>query len=219
MASQESYPPVFQHLKPSLADSTAATCEEYLGGLGVMVHNALTSDECKAVIDASEKFGYQDAKEYCFMYFNRQNDRFMSDDPELASFLWKRVQQFVPKRVEAFDRKWEVDDLNIRFRFCKYIGGQGHYFGPHCDGVYSVDKDHMSLLTCMFYLNGTDDFEGGRTNFIDHQTHKLNYSVKPEPGLCVIFRQRDLRCYHEGTEVTKGLKYIMRTDIMYHAVD
>ena len=130
-----------------------------------------------------------------------------------------RVEQFVPKQVEAFDRKWEVDDLNIRFRFCKYIGGQGHYFGPHCDGVYSVDKDHMSLLTCMFYLNGTDDFEGGRINFIDHQTHKLNYSVKPEPGLCVIFQQRDLRCYHEGTEVTKGLKYIMRTDIMYHAVD
>ena len=87
MASQESYPPVFQHLKPSLADSTATTCEEYLGGLGLMVHNALTSDECKAVINTSEKLGYQDAKDYCFMYFNRQNDRFMSDDPELAAFL------------------------------------------------------------------------------------------------------------------------------------
>ena len=52
-----------------------------------MVHNALTSDECKAVIDTSEKLGYQDAKDYCFMYFNRRNDRFMSDDPELAAFL------------------------------------------------------------------------------------------------------------------------------------
>jgi len=219
MASQESYPPVFQHLKPSLADMVAPVCEEYLGGLGVMLHKALTPEECKAIIDASEKLGYQAAKDYCYMYNNRRNDRFMSDDPELAAFLWKRVKQFVPKQLKAFDRNWEVDDLNIRFRFCKYIGGQGRHFGPHLDGTYSVDQDHMSLLTCMFYLNGTDEFEGGRTNFIQMKTNKLNYSVKPEPGLCVIFRQMDTRCYHEGTEVTKGLKYIMRTDIMYHAVD
>lgn len=71
----------------------------------------------------------------------------------------------------------------------------------------------------MFYLNGTDEFEGGLTNFIDYKTHKLNYSVKPEPGLCLVFRQVDLRTYHEGTEVTKGLKYILRNDIMFHAVD
>ncbi len=184
-----------------------------------MLHNTLAPGECKAIIDVSEKFGYQLAKDYCFMYRDRRNDRFMSDDPELSQFLWERVKDFVPRKVEAFDRNWELDDLNTRFRFCKYTGGQGHHFGAHTDGVYMVDNDHTSLLTCMFYLNGREDFEGGLTNFIDHRTRKLNCSVRPEPGLCVIFRQADLRCYHEGTEVTQGLKYIMRTDIMFHAVD
>ena len=184
-----------------------------------MLHRTLTAEECKSIIALSEKIGYQGAKDYCFQYRDRWNDRFMSDDPKLAEFLWERVKDFVPKKIEAFDRTWELDDLNTRFRFCKYIGGEGHYFGAHTDGMYRVDNDHTSLLTCMFYLNGTDEFEGGLTNFIEYKTNKLNYSVKPEPGLCVIFRQVDLRCYHEGTQVTKGLKYIMRTDIMFHAVE
>lgn len=185
----------------------------------MILRSALTPEECKAIIALSEKLGYQDAEDYCHMYRNRRNDRFMSDDVELAQYLWKRVKDFVPRRVEMFDRTWEVDDMNTRFRFCKYVGGEGHYFGAHTDGLYRVDNDHTSLLTCMFYLNGTEEFEGGLTNFIDYDTRKLNRSIRPEPGLCLIFRQVDLRTYHEGTEVTKGCKYILRNDIMFHAVD
>lgn len=217
---EEKCPPIFHLLSPKLsAEPVVPTSEDFLGGLGVLLRSTLTAEECKGIIEVSERVGYQPAKDYCFMYRDRWNDRFMSDDPELSQFVWERVKAYVPNRIEAFDRQWELDGLNTRFRFCKYIGGQGHYFGPHTDGVYRVDNDHTSILTCMLYLNGKEDFEGGLTNFIEYKTHKLNFSVQPEPGLCVIFRQMDLRCYHEGTEVTQGLKYILRTDIMFHAVD
>ena len=217
--TQKSTPPVFPELRDKLvASHRPPRSEGFLGGLGVILHDSLTPDECRAVVDATEKVGYEGAKNYCFMYNNRWNDRFMADDAQLAEFLWERVKEFTPKRVEAFERTWEVDGLNSRFRFCKYLGGEGHYFGPHTDGMYTADLDHRSLFTCMFYLNGGPDFKGGLTNFIDHKTRKVNHSIVPAPGLCVIFRQVDLRTYHEGTQVTSGLKYIMRTDVMYHAV-
>ena len=217
--TQESTPPLFPEVREKFASSlTPSETTNFLDGLGVILHGALTVDECRAIVDATEKWGYESAERYCQMYRDRWNDRFMSDDPDLAHFLWNRVKEFTPKVIEAFDRTWEVDGLNSRFRFCKYTGGQGHYFGPHTDGMYRVDQDHTSLLTCMFYLNGAAEFEGGLTNFIDHQTRKLNHSIQPEPGICAIFRQADLRTYHQGTQVSSGLKYIMRTDVMYHAI-
>lgn len=221
--SQINHPAVFEELKQHLskADSVQPVCEDFLDGLGVIVHGALTPEECKGVISVSEKKGYQAALDYCHLYRDRLNDRFMSDDIQLAQFLWERVQRFIPKEiVSPFDKDqtWKLDamPINERFRFCKYVGGNGHHFGAHTDGMYRVDNTHMSLLTCMVYLNGGDEFEGGLTNFIELKSRRLKHSIKPEPGLCVIFRQANLDCYHEGTEVTKGLKYIMRTDVMYH---
>ena len=214
------WPPVYQELKPHLQDhqSIPRPIPDTFLKEGVIVRNALTSDECKAIIQLSETKGYQGAAEYCFMYINRYNDRFMADDSELATFIWDRVKEYIPVRVQAFEAEWELDQLNTRFRFCKYIGGQGHYFGAHTDGSYVIDANHRSVLTCMFYLNGTNEFEGGLTNFIGYRTKELNYSVIPEPGLCVIFPQFNLDFYHEGTQVTSGVKYIMRTDVMYHKV-
>lgn len=223
--SQVDHPVVFDGLKQHLCkhDSVHPVCEDFLDGLGVIVRGALTPEECRGIIDVSEKMGYQAAQDYCHLYRNRLNDRFMSDDVRLAEFLWERVGKFIPKEVlppfVGAKQAWKLDDMpiNQRFRFCKYIGGHGHHFGAHTDGMYQVDNTHSSLLTCMVYLNGGDEFEGGLTNFIEYKTCRLKHSVKPEPGLCVIFRQANLDCYHEGTEVTKGLKYIMRTDVMFHA--
>ena len=77
----------------------------------------------------------------------------------------------------------------------------------------------MSLLTCMIYLNDASEFEGGFTNFLQFGTKEVTLSIRPEPGLCVIFRQKEQEhCYHEGTKVMSGLKYILRTDIMYDAI-
>ena len=71
----------------------------------------------------------------------------------------------------------------------------------------------------MFYLNGGDDFEGGLTNFLHSETKELRHALKPEPGLGLIFRQLDRRTLHEGSVVTRGCKYILRTDVMYRAIN
>lgn len=38
-------------------------------------------------------------------------------------------------------------------------------------------------------------------------------SVRPEPGLCMLFFQPGL--IHEGEDLRSGLKYILRTDVMF----
>ena len=205
---------------PSHRSSSYGPPEKILDDVkvGFVLRGVLSPEECKTIVDASESEGYQRAEEYCFMYRNRQNDRFMADDPELASFIWDRTKQFIPAKMKVQGTNWKVEGLNSRFRFCKYNGSKGHYFGAHTDGMYTRDEDHMSLLTCMLYLNGTKDFEGGLTNFIDFNTRSVNYSISPAPGLCAVFPQGSMQYFHEGTRVTSGTKYILRTDVMYCAV-
>lgn len=59
---------------------------------------------------------------------------------------------------------------------------------------------------------------GGATSFLswDDYPKQLRYDVAPQTGRVLIFQQRNL--YHEGQEVEKGLKYTMRTDVMYERV-
>jgi hypothetical protein len=212
--------PIFPQLKDSLQkESPEISCESVLDGNGWILKNTLTEKECKSMIQLTEKLGYEDAESYCFMYRDRLNDRIMTDDPGLADFLWERVKPFVPDEMKAFARNWKVSKLNTRFRICRYRGGIGHHFGPHADGIYPETDNRRSILTCMFYLNDSSEFEGGFTNFLEYGTKKVSLSIAPSPGLCLVFRQRDVEhCLHEGTAVLKGLKYILRTDIMFDAV-
>ena len=216
----KSYKPIFSQLEGSLKKETPkVTCEPILNGHGWLLKNTLAEDECKAIIQLTESLGYEDAESYCFMYRNRMNDRIMSDDPQLADFLWDRVKEFVPEEINAFGRLWKASKLNTRFRICRYRGELSHHFGPHCDGIYPESNNRMSILTCMFYLNDSSEFEGGLTNFFKHRTNVVSLSVAPSPGLCLIFHQNEVEhCYHEGTRVLKGLKYILRTDIMFDAI-
>ncbi len=119
--------------------------------------------------------------------------------------------------------------LNERLRFLKYHPGD--YFRPHCDGAYArPDGSEMSFITIQLYLNNCNpnpgmmskllgsgekyDFEGGATTFLTYSTESKQKRVPcyPKAGRVLVFEHKIL---HEGSEVTKGIKYSMRTDIMY----
>jgi hypothetical protein len=67
------------------------------------------------------------------------------------------------------------------------------------------------------YLND-DGLEGGETSFIPDRENPEDGCVKvsPKAGSVLIFQQRDL--YHQGCEVTNGVKYTVRTDLLYERV-
>jgi prolyl 4-hydroxylase len=55
----------------------------------------------------------------------------------------------------------------------------------------------------MVYLN--DDFDGGHTRFEDA-------IICPAAGMALFFAHHLL---HEGAVITRGRKYVLRTDVMY----
>ena len=157
------------------------------------------------------------------MYRDRLNDRMMSDDKDFADFVWKRIEGLIPKKYIHQGTEWELDDLNSRWRFCKYT--KGHYFGGHTDGAYPENYNRRSFLTFMFYLNSPKDgaYKGGSTNFLKYQK-KMTYekeilhSVIPDAGMALVFLQEDVDYLHEGALLEEGTKYILRTDVMYNRV-
>ena len=72
------------------------------------------------------------------------------------------------------------------------------------DGYYQRSNGEQSLLTFMLYLN--EDFEGGETLF------QNGVIIRPQTGMILVFRHT---LYHEGAAVTRGRKYVLRSDIMF----
>merc|ERR1719384_173052 len=70
----------------------------------------------------------------------------------------------------------------------------------------------------MIYLN--NEFEGGDTRFYsDNQSRyrpglpeNLVHTLRPVKGSCLVFNHRIV---HDGEELLGGLKYILRTEVMY----
>ena len=76
----------------------------------------------------------------------------------------------------------------------------------------SSSSDIKSYLTFLIYLN--DDFQGGETRF--YLPHQLSRGIVPKTGSILIFPQGNLASLiHEGAAVTSGVKYVIRTDVLY----
>lgn len=166
------------------------------------VDNFMSEAECKQWIQFSEDTGYEEAKinaggQQVLNQSIRNNERLIYDSVELAVELWERIKEFVPPET-TFGK---AIGLNERFRFYKYFPGQ--QFKPHQDGSYLRNKHEWSSFTFMIYLN--EDMTGGETRF-------LNCSIEPKTGKALIFKHELI---HEGCPVIEGMKYVLRTDVMY----
>lgn len=129
----------------------------------------------------------------------RNNERVMFDDVPLAARLFARVRDALPPVLCGM----RAVGANERFRCYRYSPGQR--FAAHYDGAYVRDQHERSLLTLIVYLN--DDFEGGRTAFLDFGLEAI-----PRAGTALVFQHLLL---HEGCTVQSGVKYAMRSDVMY----
>lgn len=174
-------------------------------GAGVFtVEQFLSEGECAAHIARSESLGFQEAAIRTAdgerLYKDaRNNDRVIVDDPELARSLFGRAAHFLPTDVDGW---WPVA-FNERWRYYRYEEQQ--QFVWHQDGTYRKGPNEESLFTFMIYLN--DGFSGGSTDFSWE-------SIKPVAGMALVFPHR---LKHRGAAVSSGVKYVLRTDIIYAA--
>ena len=170
------------------------------------IDNFIDESLCKSLIEHAENVvGFEQATldtsagvilrlEY------RNNDRATFDDFELAKTLWEKIEG--DPRLE--NPGWTPIGLNERFKIYRYTG-KDQYFAQHFDGSFErIPMQEQSWVTVLVYLN--EGFEGGETSFIDGD-------IVPETGLAAFFTQHNY--LHEGREVPKGTKYVLRTDVMY----
>ena len=76
----------------------------------------------------------------------------------------------------------------------------------HKDGPWTEDG-LTSQLTLLIYLN--DGFVGGDTDFRD-------FRVVPKQGDALLFVHDT---WHEGAAVESGVKYVLRSDVLYRSID
>lgn len=166
------------------------------------IEGLLDTDECLALIRRAEIRGFEAAPIMTASGAEvrpdtRNNDRCVFDDPGLAGQLWTRARVGVPEVLSGR----QAVGLNERFRLYRYRPGQR--FAWHADAPYRRDNGEISLLTFMIYLNS--EYEGGATRF---ETAK----VAGRAGMALIFQHGLI---HEGAEVSHGVKYALRSDVMF----
>ncbi|KAH8590946.1 hypothetical protein B0O99DRAFT_520301 [Bisporella sp. PMI_857] len=169
----------------------------------------------------------------------RNSDRIIWDNQEIVDRLWSRIEKVpaLKERLAAFNEgellgggkmngksasDWKFHCVNKRLRFLKY--GPGQFFRPHCDGYYGEEVGGKILrthFTIHLYLNDSKqenpeaELQGGATTFLsNNETRRLD--VDPKAGRVLIFQHK--RLYHAGDDVIKGIKYTVRTDIMYELI-
>ena len=166
------------------------------------ITDLLSPEECERYIRLSEQKGYQPAtvetgRGARRIESVRNNERVLYTNGSLADDLWARLAPLAPATVGNST----ASGLNELFRFYKYQPGQ--MFKKHRDGSYIRNEWEASYYTVLIYLN--EDFTGGETTLSGH-------TITPSKGMVLVFLHSVL---HEGTEVKEGIKYVLRTDIMY----
>lgn len=174
----------------------------------ITIENFFSVEECAHYIQASESIGFDAASVTTktgpvMLQDIRNNSRVILDDAALSEKLWQRVKPFVPSPL--FKR--EAIGLNERWRFYRYEAGQT--FKMHQDGSVKRENGKKSQVTFMIYLN--EDSVGGETRFALNNSPEI-VTVVPRTGMALLFLHT-LR--HEGAPVLSGLKYVLRSDVMY----
>jgi hypothetical protein len=168
----------------------------------------LTREQCEQYIRQTEQIGYAPAPVSTvggprMMPEVRDNERVMVDDTEQALWLWEKLRGSMPANIDPQGRG--AVGVNERLRFYRYQPGQR--FKIHTDGYYQRDNGERSLLTFMVYLNNVP--KGGETAF---KLPGANLLVSPVQGTCLLFLHH---LWHEGVAVQDGLKYVLRSDVMF----
>lgn len=150
----------------------------------------------------SEALGYSEAEVSLpggakMMKGLRNNYRLLYHDAALADRYWGKLKNHCPQVIETS----QAVGLNEQFRFYKYA--LDRRFKRHIDGRFLRNEQEESRITFMIYLN--QDFEGGETSF-----DQITIAPKTGSALCFIHEQK-----HKGCPVKKGIKYVLRSDVMY----
>lgn len=231
-ASQEENP--FKFTRAAQQVVTRTNIEGVPGAFQLL--NVLSAEECQALIDATESMEYtEDAAVSLGRNIRHNMNLSCIVDTSTERLIWSRVAPLVNVESTApFAGKIPLG-LNQRFRFYRYK--KGDYFATHTDGAWPGSKivnekpvtdafgDRYSLYSFLIFLS--DEFTGGETQFLVDKSdptrpartpNNANFKgvLTPVGGvLCFPHGTHPLHCLHSSQIITQGVKYIIRSDILF----
>lgn len=195
------------------------------------IQNFFTPVESKAVIKVAEAIGFlhQGSLGPTKGEAYRDNDRIAVQDPVLADAIWNSGLKNLFSDIK-FRGKLAVG-LNPNIRCYRYTAGQR--FGRHIDESVDLGEGRRTHYTLLVYLSGTpggtisnpknDDVSrdslsealvGGETVFYGPR-NALVAEVPPTEGMALLHIHGDKCMLHEARNVSKGVKYILRSDVVF----
>lgn len=194
--------------------------------------NVLSDKEADTLVEISELLGYTEDSPVSLPHEVRHNENFNWVVSEgIDTTIWERLSHLVTEEWRGQTAK----GINARFRFYKYK--KGDFFSPHSDGawpgsrvidgrlVHNAFPELYSQYTFLIFLS--EDYDGGRTQFmvsksnpkkparLDSDTNIVNIRTPKGAVLCFPHGTHPLHCIHSSEEITRGMKYIIRTDILF----
>ena len=188
--------------------------------------NVFTAQECENFIKQTEELGYLEDAAVSLPRSVRHNDNITWVVDDLThDIIWNRCKDYMIDNKEIFYGKKTLG-INKRFRFYKY--SKGDFFKLHTDGswpgsrvvnkelITDFYKDRYSQMTFLILLS--EDFQGGETQFIVNKNgEKELVNIRTPKGgvLCFPHGLHPLHCLHSSNTITSGIKYIIRTDVLF----
>lgn len=199
------------------------------------IDHFLSPFECQKWIEYAEHIGFENVfqredKEYAY----RNNGRIQFNNQDIASSIYNRVLPFLPEVA-----RMASCGCSDNIRLYKYATDQR--FGKHIDeSNFDRNLNGYSKYTLLVYLNGpmlntnpscvadtdinaatTVDLDasvplvGGETIF---HTSKNIIKIQPHCGRLCFHGHGSACLLHEGAVVEAGVKYLLRTDIVYKLI-
>ena len=198
-----------------------------------LVSNVLSPSECEDIIRMAESspHGYVPDEPITSAKppegFAPRASNLVILSEKLTRIMYERTMDYLPQSLGAKGEN-KLVGLNARLRLYRYQPGA--IYRPHVDGSwpgsgmhgneyhYDYFGDRWSRLTFLVYLN--DDFEGGGTTFYVPSKDVGNieaFTVEPRQGSVLVFPHGGVAgsLVHEGSFCKVGVKYIIRSDVLY----
>ena len=189
------------------------------GSVFVCPHHFFTPEECKAWIDFAEQVGFERLSQPQSRYFSqRECGRIQRTDWDLSARLFERMRNIIldcDRRVPGgFSSDRKPVGCNGNIRIYKYERGMS--FGKHIDEMNEIPEfpNGRTEMTVLIYLSSC---VGGATRFFQSSKKRNDEGVgfTPQAGSVLLHVHGDRCLEHSADPVVQGVKYVLRTDVVY----
>lgn len=193
---------------------------ELFGDRLITVTGVLSHEECVALVAAAERIGFehQGSRGAAYGEAYRDNHRIAVQSEHFAEQLWRQTGLCDVCAALRYGGRHPVG-LNPNIRLYRYSPKQK--FGRHVDESVCAGGG-VTGYTLLVYLTagagqrggGGGGLQGGETVFYDERGRRL-LAVAPAVGMALLHLHGDECLEHEGAEVVRGTKYILRSDVVF----